>query len=133
MGPQKAKQHKTRWNGNCHYNSRYSSSPAIYGKEIQVFDCLPCLSTISLKHDINFSAILFFNCPDNIPENSIKHGTICSVIAVGLSWLFLVGVVPGAKLIVYQMAEENTFYVKAILETLKDIQYKRKNKMEWNI
>ena len=64
-----------------------------------------------------------------MPENSIKHGTICSVIAVGSSQLSLRGVAPGAELIVYRVAEENTFDVKAILEALKDIQYKMKNNL----
>ena len=95
-------------------------------QEIQVFDTLSRLSTVSLNHDTDYSPIPIFNCPNDKPVN-FEHGTVCSVIAVGSPPLLLRGVAPGATLIVYRVAEGNNFYDKAILESLKDIQYKMKN------
>ena len=95
-------------------------------KKIQVFDGLSRLSTVSLNHDTNYSPIPVFNCPDDMPVNLIEHGTVCSAIAVGSPPLSLRGVAPGATLMVYRVAEGNNFSDKAILEALKDIQYKMK-------
>ena len=96
-------------------------------KEIQVFDALSSSPTVLLNHGTNYSPIPVFNCPNDLTQVNFDHGTVCSVITVGSPLLMLRGVAPGATLIVYRVAEGNDFSDKAILEALKDIQYKMKN------
>ena len=80
------------------------SFPSFTGEEILVIDCLP-----------------------HVPATSNEHGTLCSAIAVGsqcdtISGVVPRGVAPGARLIVYRIAEgDNYFPTEAILGALDDI------------
>ena len=86
------------------------SFPTFTGNEILVIDCLP-----------------------HIPVTSNIHGTICSAVAVGspdvttAAGVIHRGVAPGARLIVYRIAEGEICYSEAILKALQDIQSKVEN------
>lgn len=82
--------------------------PAYRHKNIPVIDCLP-----------------------QLPITSIDHGSVCASVAVGLSCpstpttpAFASGVAPGAKLIIYRIAEGGFCYNEAILTALGDIKKK---------
>ena len=78
------------------------NSPTFIGKEILVINCLP-----------------------GVPIGSIRHGTICSAVAVGLqSDTTPRGVAPCAQLIVYRIAEGDYVSIDATLGALDDIQRK---------
>ena len=68
------------------------------------------------------------NCLPSIPITSKVrdniHGTICSAVVVGSPPSYPRGVAPGARLIVYRIAEGENYYIEAILEALQDIQNK---------
>ena len=72
--------------------------------------------------------ISVINCLRNIPISSNVHdnvhGTICSAVVVGSPPSYPRGVAPGARLIVYRVAEGENYYIEAILEALQDIQNK---------
>ena len=85
------------------------SFPSLTGEEILVIDCLPSISW-----------------PVASDLHATMHGTICSAIAVGskcdtTSGVIPRGVAPGARLIVYRIAEGEHFPFEAILSALDDI------------
>ena len=77
--------------------------------------------------DFACSDIMVIDCLPNLSVASTVHGTICSAIAVGLqceteTGVIPRGVAPGAKLIVYRIADQNGCNTDAILMALQSIQ-----------
>ena len=94
-----------------------------------------CIGNVIQYDEFANSDILVIDClhyepdasTDTSTDASTAHGTICSAVAVGLeckttSGVIPRGVAPGAKLVVYQIANEKGFYNNAVLDALKDIQ-----------
>ena len=86
----------------------------------------------AVNEEIMGTEIQVINCLPGKPKGVMDHGTICSAVAVGSPLLndFPTGVAPGAKLIVYHIAEGGIAAIAsndAILEALQDIQNRVQN------
>ena len=78
----------------------------------------------AVYEEIMGTEIQVINCLPGKPKGAMDHGTICSAVAVGSPLLkdFPTGIAPGAKLIVYHIAEGGIASNDAILKALQDIQ-----------
>ena len=88
--------------------------------------------------DFANSDILVIDCLPNLRDASTAHGTICSAVAVGLeceipSGVIPRGVAPGAKLVVYRIANEKSCYNNAVLNALEGIQNAVENGIKFDV
>ena len=98
------------------------------GTVIAILDTAINSSIFTTKR--KFSHINFHDFLNNVPVSSRDHGTICSAVAVGSAYVTPLGVsiprgvAPGAKLVVYRIADKGNGDTNAILNALEDIKQK---------
>ena len=104
------------------------------GTVIAILDTAIDSSCFTTKQ--KFSHIELYDFLKNAPVSSRDHGTICSAVAVGSPYITpsgLViprGVAPGAKLVVYRIADKGNGDTNAILNALEDIKQKGSMKVD---
>ena len=73
--------------------------------------------------------VTVFDCLQHLQPPSTMHGSVCAAVAVGSSYntpsaVVPSGVAPGARLIVYRIAESEHSYNEAVLRALDDLKVK---------
>ena len=73
--------------------------------------------------------VTVFDCLQHLQPPSTMHGSVCAAVAVGSQYstpsaLVPSGVAPGARLIVYRIAESEHSYNEAVLRALDDLKVK---------